>query len=167
MKSASVIVRIVQEQKGVMKMNAKEFLLKYGVKYCANVHKAGLGYLNPDMCKLSMEAAERGEEWFYTKKVDGKPVLSEPEYMIHIQKEITPAEWEELTGEVVDKYVDKAKQLKRDCYHSAGCEVCHNEASDICNVLCEFDNKTLAELEDNTIANYLRMIEDANNKRKI
>lgn len=73
----------------------------------------------------------------------------------------------ERGDEVVDKYVDKAKQLKRDCYHSAGCEVCHNEASDICNVLCEFDNKTLAELEDNTIANYLRMIEDANNKRKI
>lgn len=162
MKSASAIAEDVQDQKEVMKMNAKEFLLKYGVRYYSNIHKAGLGYLAPEMHKLSMEAAERGEEWFYTKEVDGKLVLSEPEYMIHISQEITPELWEELTGEVIDKYVNKAKQLKRYCYETAGCEVCHNEASDICNVLCEFDNKTLAELEDNTIANYLRMVEDAN-----
>ena len=162
-----MIAKDVQEQKRVMKMNAKEFLLEYGVKYCSNMHKAGLGYLSPDMYRLSMEAAERGEEYFYTKKVDGKPVPSEPEYMIRISQEITPELWEELTGEVIDKYVYKAKQLKRCCWETAGCEVCHNEASDICNVLCEFDNKTLAELEDNTIARYLRMVEDANNKRKI
>ena len=162
MKNVSVIVKDVQDQKGVMPMTAKEFLLKHGVRYCSNIHKAGLGYLAPEMYKLSMEAAERGEEWFYTKEVDGKPVPSEPEYMIHISQEITPELWEELTGEVVDKYVDKAKQLKQNCFHAVNCDACSDEASDMCNALCEFDNRTLAELDDNTIANYLRMVEDAN-----
>lgn len=56
----------------------------------------------------------------------------------------------------MNEYVEKAKELRRNCYHAATCGMCSDLAKEVCYDLCEFDNKTLAELEPEHIADYLR-----------
>lgn len=53
-------------------------------------------------------------------------------------------------------YLEKAKELRQNCYHAATCGMCSNVAKTACFDLCGWDSKTLAELDVNIISDYLK-----------
>ena len=55
----------------------------------------------------------------------------------------------------MNEYVEKAKELRRNCYHAATCGMCSDLAKEVCYDLCGWDSKTLAELDVNIISDYL------------
>ena len=50
----------------------------------------------------------------------------------------------------------KARDLKQQCKNANKCGDCNEEAMEICDDLCSWDNKTLCDLDDSTIADYLK-----------
>lgn len=56
----------------------------------------------------------------------------------------------------MNDYVEEAKELRRNCYHAATCGMCTDQAKKACFDLCGWDSKSLAEVDVNVIADYLR-----------
>lgn len=56
----------------------------------------------------------------------------------------------------MNDYVEEAKELRRNCYHAATCGDCNDDANKACFDLCGWDSKSLAEVDVNVIADYLR-----------
>lgn len=94
-------------------MTPLERLKPLFVKHCTNAYSAVSStgdrqlYRRDDLDKWSMEAYERGEQYFYAEPVDprdpyGTLHLVEPKYIYHISLTLSEKEYKELFDEADD-----------------------------------------------------------------